>query len=192
MGRENVPRQGRLLLCANHISDLDPLAALVNLPRDDFAVMTKQELFRIPVLGPAIRRMGAFPVVRGSADRNALRLGEEILAAERALLIFPEGQVSEDGKLQELQPGAALLALRTGTPIVPVGLAGTDRMLPYGKVIPRSAGRPVEVRYGKPIVLSEFDGLSHKEARAAATERIAQELAALTGQNVPAMPGSHE
>jgi 1-acyl-sn-glycerol-3-phosphate acyltransferase len=99
-------------------------------------------------------------------------------------LIFPEGRLSENGKLREIQPGAALLALRTDAPIVPVGLIGTNRMLPYGKLVPRSAGRPADVRIGLPILMGDFAGMSHKLARAALTERIARDLATLTGQNL--------
>lgn len=185
-GRENVPREGSVLLCANHISDCDPLAVLVILPRDDFAVLAKEELFRIPILGPVIRSFGAFPIVRDSADRSALKQGQEVLEAHRALVIFPEGRLSENGCLQKLLPGAAMLALKTSAPIVPVGLIGTDRVLPYGKVIPRPAGRPVRVRYGNPIQMREFAGFSRKEARAALTLRLENELASLTGQPAPA------
>lgn len=181
-GRKNVPTKGRVLICPNHISDCDPAAALAMLPRDDFAVIAKQELFQIPVLGRVMRGLGAFPIVRDSADRHALRLGEEILSAERALMIFPEGRLSQDGCLLRFQPGAALLALRTGAPIVPVGLIGTNRILPYGKVIPRLAGRPAIVRYGKPISMDEFAGVPHKAAREAVIERLVEEIAALTGQ----------
>jgi 1-acyl-sn-glycerol-3-phosphate acyltransferase len=183
-GRENVPHTGRVIICANHISDIDPLAVLVTLPRNDFAVMAKEELFRIPLLGPMIRKFGAFPVARDSPDRNALKLGEEILAAERALLIFPEGRLSEDGKLQEIQPGAALLALRTDAPVVPVGLIGTNRMLPYGKLVPRLVGRPADVRIGLPIQISDFAGMPHKLGRASLTARIVRDLVTLTGQNL--------
>lgn len=186
-GLENVPRAGRLLICPNHISDCDPPAVLAFLPRDDFATMAKQELFQIPVLGWLIRALGAFPVERDSADRHALRQAEEILEAERSLLIFPEGRVSEKGCLQKIQPGAALLALRTSAPILPVGLIGTNRVLPYGKTVPRRAGRPVEVRYGMIIEVEQFAGLPHKLARQALTIRIGQELAKLTGQPPPAV-----
>ncbi|HEX5322795.1 MAG TPA: lysophospholipid acyltransferase family protein [Capsulimonadaceae bacterium] len=184
-GQENVPLTGRLLLCPNHISDSDPAAVLAMLPRNDFAAMAKDELFRVPLLGWLLRAYGTFPVVRESADRKSLRQAEAILERERALMIFPEGRLSEDGKLLRLQSGAALLALRTGSPIVPVGLIGTNRVLPYAKLIPRPAGKAVQVRYGKPILMDEFTGAPHKEAIRQITRRLAEELARLTDQPVP-------
>jgi 1-acyl-sn-glycerol-3-phosphate acyltransferase len=184
-GQENVPLTGRLLVCPNHISDSDPPAVLATLPRGDFATMAKEELFRIPILGWMLRVYGTFPVARGTADRKALRQAEEVLESERALLIFPEGQLSEDGALLKMQSGPALLALRTGSPILPVGLIGTNKVLPYAKLIPRHASKPAQVRYGTPISMNEFAGMPHKDAIKALTASIGMEIAKLTDQPAP-------
>lgn len=185
-GRENVPLIGRVIICANHISDADPPAVLASLPRADFAAMAEAGLFRVPILGPLMRVYDTFPVKRDSADRNALRHAEEILKAERALVVFPEGRLSKTGFLQRVQPGAARLALRTGSFIVPVGVIGTNRVVPHGKLLPRRSKSPVRVHFGEPIRLEEFSGLSYKAAVAAITHRLAQELARLTSQPLPA------
>jgi 1-acyl-sn-glycerol-3-phosphate acyltransferase len=185
-GQENVPLTGRLLVCPNHISDSDPPAVLATLPRGDFATMAKEELFRIPILRWMLRVYGTFPVVRDSADRKALRLAEKVLETESALLIFPEGRLSEDGSLLKMQSGAAVLALRTGAPIVPVGLIGTNNVLPYAKLVPRRARKPTRVRFGAAITLGEFAEMPHKQAVKALTARLGLEIAKLTEQQPPA------
>jgi 1-acyl-sn-glycerol-3-phosphate acyltransferase len=138
-GQENVPHTGRVIICANHISDADPPAVLASLPRADFTAMAEAGLFKVPILGPLMRAFGTFPVKRDTADRQALRHAEEILEAERALVVFPEGRLSKTGLLQRVQPGAARLALRTGSFIVPVGVIGTNSVVPHGKLLPRRA-----------------------------------------------------
>lgn len=156
-GRDNVPRTGGVLITPNHISDADPTAVGVSLPRDCY-FMAKEELFAKPILGHFLRAIHSFPVRRYTADRTALRTAEQLLKRGEALVIFPEGKLSEDGKLQQILPGALLLAQRTGVPIVPTAIIATDRLLPYGKLWPRPAGRTIVVRFGKPTTLAELAG----------------------------------
>lgn len=184
-GQDNVPRTGRVIICANHISDADPPAVLASLPRPDFVAMAEAGLFRVPILGPLMRAYGTFPVVRDSADRKALRKAEEVLEAEKALVVFPEGRLSKTGMLQRVQPGAARLALRSGASIVPVGLTGTNLVVPHGKLMPRRAKSSVRVRFGEPIRMEDFSDLPYKEAVIAVTHRLAHELARLTAQPPP-------
>jgi 1-acyl-sn-glycerol-3-phosphate acyltransferase len=175
-GAANVPRTGAVILAPNHVSAADWPAVGVAAPRT-LCFMAKEELFSIPILGPLIRICRAFPVRRESADRAAFRLTEALLARGEAVVIFPEGRVSEDARFQPLKQGLALLALRTGAPVVPVGLLGTERLLPYGKQIPRPVRKPVVVRFGPPIDLDDLhDGRRAAPSRAAldaATERLA-------------------
>jgi 1-acyl-sn-glycerol-3-phosphate acyltransferase len=181
-GAENVPRAGPVILAPNHVSAADWPAVGVAAPRTLW-FMAKEELFAIPVLGPLIRICRAFPVRRDSADRAAFRLTEALLARGEAVVIFPEGRVSEDARLQPLKQGLALLALRTGATVVPVGLLGTERLLPYGKEIPRPVREPVVVRFGPPIPLEDLrDGRRAAPSRGAldaATERLAAAIRAL-------------
>lgn len=149
-GLENIPRQGGLVLAPNHVSAADWPAIGVSCPRP-LVWMAKADLFNVPVIGPFARLFHAFPVNRDTADRHALRLAEERVRAGDALVIFPEGAVSEDAALQPFKPGLALVVLRTGVPVVPVGLIGTERLLPFGQNVPRPVRKPVRIRFGKPV-----------------------------------------
>ncbi len=153
-GVENVPRKGGLFISANHISDADPLAIGAATPRE-LHYMAKEELFSIPVMGTLMRWANAFPVKPRSADRAALRKAEGLVQSGKAVVIFPEGQSSETGEMQSFLPGVALLAKKAGVPIVPAGIIGTRRIIPYGSVIPRPAFQRVIVRFGKPLVFSK-------------------------------------
>jgi 1-acyl-sn-glycerol-3-phosphate acyltransferase len=110
---------------------------------------------------------------------------EAVLNGGEPILLFPEGRASEDGRLQPLQPGVALVALRTGAPIIPIGLKNVNGVLPYGKLIPRWSPRPIVVTYGSPIRPQDFGGLPRGQAIAAITQKLGDELGRLTGQPPP-------
>ena len=184
-GEENVPATGGVLLCPNHISDCDPPAVFVSTPRRPWFV-GKSELFELPVLGWMFAHFQGFPIKRDSADRAALRRIEALLKAGQPVVLFPEGRLSETGRLQRIQPGAALVSLRTGAPIVPVGLQNTNGIVPYGELSPRFSPRRVEVRYGAPIRPQDYAALPRSEALAAMTGALGEALARLTHQPPPA------
>lgn len=188
-GQQNVPRQGGMIYCSNHLSDCDPVAIVVTAPRRCW-IIGKSELFQIPILGWWFARLHAFPIQRDSADRAALRRAEALLKSGEALLLFPEGRLSENGLLQQLQPGAALLSLRTGAPIVPIGLRNTDKIIPYGSLYPRYSHTPVHVIYGKPIAPESFASLPRRQAIEAMTDQLAAELLQLAGQETSTLPGT--
>jgi len=183
-GEGNVPRRGGVLYCPNHISDADPAAIFVTAPRRCWMV-GKKELFQIPVLGPYFAQLQGIQIHRDTPDRAALRRIEEVLKGGEAVLLFPEGRASEDGRLQPLQSGVALVALRTGTPIVPIGLENVNGVLPYGKIAPRWSPKPVVVTYGPPIRPQDFAGMPRSRAIEAITHKLGSEIARLTGQPLP-------
>lgn len=175
-GLSRLPRQGGVLVIANHVSDSDPLVVGSALPRPAW-YMAKAELFEIPFLGPLIRALHAFPVKRGTADRAALSRALELLAAGEVVVVFPEGRDSVTGDLQPFEAGAALLALRSGVPVVPIGLRGTSEFLPMYHFIPRPAR--VLVRFGSPLSFEDLRPLPHRKRLAAMTRCMAASLARL-------------
>ena len=184
-GKENVPTRGGVLLCPNHVCDIDPAAVYIALPR--FACyLAKEDLFDVPVLGPLIRLCKAIPIQRDSADLKALRRAEGALKGGEALVVFPEGGGNHENSLQPLQPGAMLLALRTRAPVIPVALVNTNAILPYGTLRPRRSPRPVEVIFGAPLDLSDLYG--KRGAVEEATKRLTARLAEMLGQPIPTGP----
>ncbi len=154
-GRRHVPQTGGVLLIANHTSYADPPIVGAACPRP-VHFLAKAELFRIPLLSGLIRRTHAFPVRRGGADRAALRQAIRLLREGKVLLIFPEGTRSPDGRLQELELGAAFIALSAPAQVVPVAIIGADHLLPRGKPILLPA--KLRLSFGPPLDLSPFQG----------------------------------
>lgn len=168
-GREHVPRQGAVLLVSNHQSLLDPPLVGGAAPRQ-LSFLAKAELFRVPLLGPLIRRLGARPVRREGADAQALRTALASLEAGEALLVFPEGTRSDTGRVGETKPGAGLLAVLSGAPVVPVYISGTGRALPRGGVLPRPV--KVRVRFGPALRFETERSGARKERYREAAEQM--------------------
>jgi 1-acyl-sn-glycerol-3-phosphate acyltransferase len=147
-GAEHVPSKGRLLVVANHASDFDP-PIVSNCVRRPVSYMAKEELFKVPLLGRAIRLYGAYPVKRGSADRSAIRAALTQLEAGWAVGVFLQGTRTPDARIPEPKLGAALLAAKAQAPLLPVSLWGTEAILVKGSPLPRSV--PVTVRIGEVI-----------------------------------------
>jgi 1-acyl-sn-glycerol-3-phosphate acyltransferase len=140
-GTEHVPTTGPFIVAPVHRSNVDFAFAIYVTPRKTF-FMAKEELWHSKLLGAFVQRMGAFPVRRGSADRAALADAEAVLRAGQPLVLFPEGTRQEGPIVGALLEGASFLAARAQAPIIPVGIAGTDRAMPRGVKVPR----PVKVR----------------------------------------------
>lgn len=148
-GAENMPKTGPVLVVANHASDFDPpiVSCCVRRP---VSYMAKQELFKVPVLAPAIRLYGAYPVQRGGSARGAIRAALQQLDQGWAVGIFLQGTRTRDGRIPDPKLGAAMIAAKAQVPLVPVCLWGTHRILPKGTKFPKPL--PVTVRIGQPIV----------------------------------------
>ncbi len=153
-GAENVPNEGPLLVVANHINAADPPLLGVSVGRK-VVFMAKEELFRSKFIGYFIRGFGSFPVHRGRLDTKALRLADQLLAQGLVLAMFPEGKRSRSGQLQPALPGSALIATRSGVPILPVGIVGTEKI----KGITWLLRRPrITVNIGHPFLLPPASG----------------------------------
>ncbi|MBD2465111.1 1-acyl-sn-glycerol-3-phosphate acyltransferase [Oscillatoria sp. FACHB-1407] len=147
-GLEHIPQQGPLIVVANHASDFDP-PILSCCMRRPVSYMAKEELFRVPGLGQAIRLYGAYPVKRGSADRSAIRAALTQLEAGWAVGIFLSGTRTPDGRIPSAKLGAAMVAAKAQVPLLPVSLWGTHRIIAKGRLLPRPV--PVTVRVGQVI-----------------------------------------
>ncbi|MBE3519988.1 MAG: 1-acyl-sn-glycerol-3-phosphate acyltransferase [Firmicutes bacterium] len=158
-GLDKVPARGPAILCSNHISWWDPviLGCLVKRP---IRFMAKKELFRYPIFGTLLRWLGAFPVDRGKADVGAIREGLRVLEAGEVVGIFPEGTRQRDrSRLGAPHPGAALLALKTDAPIVPVAI----RMSPEKRRVRVLFGEPFKLEHKRDAkVTEEMKGASQE------------------------------
>ncbi|GAW28084.1 MAG: lysophospholipid acyltransferase family protein [Bacillota bacterium] len=138
-GEKNLPVEGPVIIAANHVSNLDPVVVGCAFDRK-VSYLAKEELFQVPVLSWIIRHLGAFPVKRGTGDRGAIRAALDVLEKGDCFGIFPEGTRSKDGNLQQPKLGVAMLAAKTGAPVLPVALINTQRLL-----------APITVRVGQVI-----------------------------------------
>lgn len=164
-GREHVPRRGALILASNHFSVGDPPILTGLFPRR-IVWMAKQELFDIPIFGQLYYMGGFIPVRRSEADLRALRRSQEALRCGHVLGMFPEGTRS-GGRLGAGEPGSALIALRTGAPILPVAIWGTEAIK-----LPRDLFRRtnVTVRYGQPFRLPHTDRITKEDVKSGTVE----------------------
>jgi 1-acyl-sn-glycerol-3-phosphate acyltransferase len=140
IGKENVPRDGGLIVACNHVSNFDPPLLGVSVPRP-VSYMAKKELFAIPVLGWLIAHLNAYSVDRQAGGTAALRASLRMLKEGRCVGVFPEGGRNVTGD-REVKGGAAFLAAASGVPVVPAAIVGTRRLRPFHQVT---------VAFGPPI-----------------------------------------
>lgn len=178
-GRELMPLTGGVIVCANHASTVDVALVPAYLPRDDSWSMSKSENFAHPLAAGVYQRYNAFPVVRHSADRAAIRRSLEILAGE-VLVIYPEGYRVPEGGLQPAEPGVGFLARTSKAVVQPIALVGTRACFPPRAHWPRRV--PVEIRFAPPLRIRERrpDGtrVTNQEAADAVMLAIAEQLPA--------------
>lgn len=144
IGLDHLPSTGGMVVSPNHISNLDPPLLGLSMKRP-VRFMAKEELFRISLLGKVLVQLGAFPVKRGGNDSQALKTAMRILKDGDVLGIFPEGTRSKTGQINKVYAGAALFALRTQVPLVPVAIVGPYRLF-----------RKVRIIFGEPIDPKEY------------------------------------
>jgi 1-acyl-sn-glycerol-3-phosphate acyltransferase len=147
-GKENVPAQGAFVLAPVHRSFID-FALVSAVTKRRMRYMGKDSLFTFKPFGALLSALGGFPVHRGAADREALRTSIEVVDAGDPLVIFPEGTRRSGPVVENLFEGAAFVAARTGVPIVPVGIGGSEQALPKGRKLPRLV--KIRIVVGEPI-----------------------------------------
>lgn len=173
IGKENVPKESGVLLCANHTSNYDPPVLGVAFPRV-VRFMGKAELFNNPIMKWLMIRIGVFPVKRGLGDKQALRNGLNLLNNGEVMGIFPEGTRSKTGELGEGLAGSGFFALRSTAVVIPCAIIGTYK--PFHKL---------KVVFGEPIDFDDYKDkkLSAKEATAIIMDKI-RELLESEGRNI--------
>ena len=186
-GPATLPQTGPLLLVANHTSNIDPpLVAAWLQPRlgRPIQFLAKEQLF-VPALRPLLEHAGAILVRAGGSDVQAYHDALVVLRGGGIVGLFPEGTRSLDGRLGEAHPGVALLALRAGVPIVPVGISGAQHFLPRAGRVPAFGSR-LTIRVGEPFRIGGGEGepgasgaTQRRQRTEAATAGIMTRLAAL-------------
>ncbi len=174
-GRQNVPREGPLMVVANHLSVADPVAIGVFLGRKAIFV-AKEELFKNQLTGFFVRSFGAFPVYRERPGRQVIRQANEVLRNGFALVIFPEGRRSKTGFMQQGLPGSALIAYHNRVPVLPIGIMGTEVIRGVGWVFKRPG---IKLNIGEPFILPEAGASLTREQLRGYTDLIMVKIAVL-------------
>lgn len=155
IGIENLPQTGGLIIASNHVSYLDPAVLAASLNRKIYFI-TKKEVFKNTFVSFILKNLNAFSVDRENVDIIAFKRAINILREEKVLGIFPEGARSSNGELQELKLGAIKIAMKTGVPILPVGIIGTHKIYPRGIKFPILFKHKIIVKYGAPQYLNQL------------------------------------
>ncbi|MCO6047023.1 1-acyl-sn-glycerol-3-phosphate acyltransferase [Aeoliella sp. ICT_H6.2] len=168
-GMRNMPAEGPVVLLANHQSHLDPLLIGCFMPRP-LGYLARDTLFK-GILGPMIRAYDAIPIDRDGGGLAGIRATLKRIKQGDAVLMFPEGTRSQDGKLQPLKPGFIALVRRGKASIVPLGIAGSFEAYPRGKTFP--SPRPVALVCGKAIPPEDLANLDDEALLDLVAERMA-------------------
>ncbi len=174
-GVENLPESGGFILCSNHRSYLDPVFLGVKVKRE-LSFMAKEELFQVKVLGPVIKKLGAFPIARGKGDTGAVEFAIDTVKAGKVLTLFPEGTRSKSGELLKLKSGVIIIAAQSQGIIVPSAIVFEGKL---------RFRRRVTIRYGKPISCEELEvaGMDRQSLKHAREKLTLKMSALLEGQN---------
>ncbi len=174
-GRQNLPKSGSLVLVANHFSLADPLIIGSSVSRR-LSFIAKQELFSNKILAFIMRKLGSIPVSRGKVVRDTLRSAEKILGQGKIIALFPEGGRSSNGQVGDGFSGAALIAARSGAPLIPVGISGTEELSGAGWMFRRPK---IIVSIGEPFKIAHSGGFLTQSQLRESTGDIMASIAAL-------------
>lgn len=144
-GRENIPEDGAYIVCANHVSAIDPILVALSLPRK-MHFMAKAELFKNKLLAKLLEVLGAFPIKRGEADLKSIKTSLKLLGSGRIISLFPEGTRNKTSELFA-EPGIAMLSIKAKVPVLPIAIMSNYKF--FNKTF---------IKIGKPVVLSEYYG----------------------------------
>jgi len=164
--RERLPRDGGVILAGNHVSFLDPPLYGAACRRESF-FMARDTLFRHPLANWVLRSWNCVPIKRDGGDIGAMRTALRMLEEGKAVLMFPEGTRSPDGRLQEARPGIGMIVARSRAVIVPMRIFGAEKALPRGKSFPRPA--KLTIVFGEPFRYpfpSDFESLRGEALKA--------------------------
>ncbi|MBQ3574409.1 MAG: 1-acyl-sn-glycerol-3-phosphate acyltransferase [Clostridia bacterium] len=165
-GMENLPAEGGFILCLNHCSGFDPLYISAQMPRKrNMHFLAKKELFSNKLLAAIIRGIGGIPIDRGNADLNAVRTSLQLVKEGKGLGIFPQGTRSRDNTPTPMLPGASMIALRAGVPVIPAYIDG-----------PYKPFRRMKMMISAPLDFSDFGRRCDRDTMQAATDRIASAI----------------
>ena len=148
IGRENIPKTGSFILVSNHGSLLDP-PLLGHAIGRNISFMAKSELFRIPLLGSIIKACGAYPVKRGIADKNTIKIACQKLSNNNSIGIFIDGTRQKDGRVNKPKQGAAALAFKNKKLLLPVAIINSHRLVRFWLCLPIFT--KIVIKVGKPI-----------------------------------------
>jgi 1-acyl-sn-glycerol-3-phosphate acyltransferase len=174
-GLENFPRQGPALLVFNHLGDADVVVGLAYMPSNQIQTLAKIDLFiEYPLLGRIMETYGVIWIHRGTPDRRALRAALVALQKGQFVAIAPEGRESLNGKMETGMGGAAYLAIKAGTGILPIGITGTENTHVYGK-IRHFRKAEITLQVGKLFQLEEHE--LNRQAVRSGTQKIMRKIA---------------
>jgi 1-acyl-sn-glycerol-3-phosphate acyltransferase len=177
-GRENIPLTGPLILITNHVNLFDPFFLIFSSPRW-INFMAKEELFRSPFLRPWLRWAGSVPIRRGGniIDKQKMLKSARYALENRLILgMFPEGGRNRDGKLSKGKPGSAVIASKINVPLLPVGIAGTDKIKGISWLWKRPS---IAINIGKPFKLPPTNSQMSRSQMQLLTAQLMKEIAAL-------------
>ena len=159
-GYDNIPSEGRVVLCSNHFNFWDPVLIAAFMKRK-VHFMAKAELFQYPILKWILTRLGAFPVKRGVGDRKALKSAIDLLENDKVFGIFPEGTRSKTGEIQKGEPGLSYIALKGKSPIIPIGIVGNYKLFSNIQI---NIGQPMNLEhyYEKKVSSDELQEISDR------------------------------
>jgi 1-acyl-sn-glycerol-3-phosphate acyltransferase len=179
-GVHHIPAKGPAILASNHLSYSDHYFLPAVVPRQIYFI-SKAQHFDVPVQRWFFEQVGVIPLRRGEGDNEAFTRSLQVLGEGNLFGIYPEGTRSTDGKLHKGRTGVARLALMAKVPVIPVGMVGTDKVLPKGKNMPKL--HKVTIHIGAPMDFSQFYGMENdRKVCRDITDRIMHAIRDLSGQ----------